>query len=188
MENPFILELRGTGVVLRSYFLKSETMDKLVSLARTYEEELQTAWFDPAFRWQPEVKGILKDIKCISEVRGLNVDGRSFLEIRQPRKRRRKFTINELLDSGQLFPVVKTEFYSTVVPKHGHKLLLEIIHGTGSLAKYEVDKFNLDELSLGVFELPSTNQITALFIGHFNVKMECLADDFLVRRHELIMP
>lgn len=187
MENPFILELRGTGVILRSYFLKSEIVDKLLSLAKMYDEELPIAWFDPAFRWQPEVKEVLNDLKCVSEIRGLNIDGRSFLEIRQPRKKRRKFIMNELMDSGQLFPVVKTESFSPVVPRHGHNLLLEIIHGTGSLARYEVGNFNLDELSIGVFELPS-NQTTALFISYFDLEMECLADDFLVRRQELILP
>lgn len=188
MKKPIILELRGTGLLLRVCSIKNEQLQLLESLAVNDGEELATAWFDPAFRWRKKVRAVLDEVNLVSEYRGLLVDDRSFLEIRQPRKRRRKFTMNELLGANQLFPIVNGTTFSTPEISNGKNLILEIIHGVGCMGRFETETLNLLELELAVIKLPNQSQDAALFFGYSGSTMKCLKDDFLVRSNELLRP
>jgi hypothetical protein len=185
MKKPIILELRGTGVLLRACSIENENLQTLENLAATYGEELPTAWFDPAFRWRKKVRTLLETVSVVSESRGLLIDGRSFLEIRQPRKRRRKFTMSELLSTNQLFPLVRSSTFSAPSLTNGTKIVLEITHGIGCMGRFETEVLNLAELELAVFKLPSQKHEAALLMNHSGIVMECLKDDFVVRRNEL---
>ncbi len=188
MANPTILELRGNGALLRVCSLPSSELEFLHEAAKKYGEELCTAWFDPAFRWKTEVRNVLDNVTVISEYRGLLMDGRSFLEIRQFRKRRRKFLMEELLNANLLFPLVRSSCFEFPAAKMGQTLLVEIIYGTGSMGRFETEGFSFSELELNVFQPPSTNQELVLFTKHQNMELACLKDDFLVRGMSLIMP
>lgn len=186
MKKPIILELRGTGVLLRVSSVEDADMQILEKLAASYGEKLSTAWFDPAFRWREKVRTILEKVIVLSESRGLNLDGRSFLEVRQLRKRRRKFTMNELLGANQLFPIVKRTNFSNPTVPDSKNLILEITHGVGCMGRFETDSLNLAELEFAVSKLPHQNQKVALLMSNSGVVMECLKDDFLVRRNEFL--
>lgn len=185
MKETTILELRGTGILLCVCSIENHDLKTLEKLAKTYGEELSTAWFDPAFRWRMEVKTILDRVATISTYRGLLMDGRSFLEIRQPHKRRRKFTMAELLRTDQLFPMVKSSTFSIPARTNDKSMILEITHGVGCMGRFETDAFNLAELELSIFKMPEQNQEVALFASHSGAAMECLMDDFLVRGNRL---
>jgi hypothetical protein len=185
MNESIILELRGSGIVLCVFAIENHDLRTLEKLAKTYGEELSTAWFDPAFRWRMEVKTVLDQLHVISTYRGLLIDGRSFLEIRQPHKRRRKFTMSELLRTDQLFPVVKSIIFPTPSISSGKSVVLEITHGIGCLGRFETDVFNLAELELAIFKTPDQSQEAALFAGYSGVALECSVDDFLVRGNKL---
>ncbi len=182
------MELRGTGILLCVCSIENHNLKALGKLAKAYGEELSTAWFDPAFRWQKEVRTILDQVVVVSTYRGLLKNGRSFLEIRRPRKRRIQYTMNELLSTDQLFPLVKSRAFSTPAITNGKNIFLEITHGTGCMGRYETDTLNLAELELASFKLPDRNQEVALFVSHSGVAMECLKDDFLVRGYDHNLP
>ncbi len=185
MKNAIILELRGTGVLLCVYSIEDHDLKTLEKLAKTYGEELSTAWFDPAFRWMAAVRTILEKVIIISTYRGLLIDGRSFLEIRQPHQRRRKFTMTELLRTDQLFPVVKSSVFTSPANTNGKSIVLEITHGIGCLGRFETGVLNLAELELLIFKIPDWHQEVALFASHSGVAMDCLMDDFVVRGNKL---
>jgi len=186
MQDPIILELRGNGALVRTFLISDAELRHLTELAEKYGEPLETAWFDPAFRWRKEVKTILDQIIEVSTYRGLLIDGRSFLEIRQPYKRRRKFTMTELLRTDQLFPLVRSRIFCHPEIKAGQNLLIEITHGIGCLGRFETDVFDLGELELAVFKLPAQNQEVALCTAYLDKEMMCSEDDFLVRGNELL--
>ena len=173
-------------MLLRVCSIENEQLQLLENLAANHGEELATAWFDPAFRWRKKVRVILAEMNVVSESRGLLIDDRSFLEIRQPRKRRRKFTMDELLSTNQLFPLVRSSAFSSPSLTNGTNIVLEITHGVGCMGRFETDTLNLAELELAVVKLPYQNQETALLMNHSGVVMECLKDDFLVRRNEFL--
>lgn len=185
MNESIIFELRGTGILLSVCSIENHDLKTLERFAKAYGEELTTAWFDPAFRWRKEVQIILHQAIIISTFRGLLIDGRSFLEIRQPLKRRRKFTMTELLRTDQLFPVVKSSTFSNPTITNGKSIVLEIIHGIGCMGRFETDVFNLAELELLIFKMPNQNQEAALFASHSGIALECLMDDFLIRGSKL---
>ena len=185
MKAPIILELRGTGILMRTCSIDPLHLTALEELAKAYGEELSMAWFDPAFRWLKEARTLFDKVTEVSVHRGLIVDERSFLEIRQLRKRRRKFTINELLRSNQLFPLVKSSKFHLPTIESDKRIVHEITHGVGCLGRFETDTFNLTELELAVYKLPHQNQEVALLASHAGLAMECMKDDFVVRRCEL---
>lgn len=187
MENPTILELRGNGALVRVCSLPNSDLEFLHEAARKYGEELCTAWFDPAFRWKTAVRNVLDHTTIISEHRGLLMDGRSFLEIRQFRKHRRKFLMEELLNSNLLFPLAQSSYFEFPATKVGQTIILEITYGIGCIGRFETEGFDFLELELNVFQPPSTNQELVLFTKHQNRELACLKDDFLVRRMSLIM-
>jgi hypothetical protein len=185
MNETIILELRGTGILLRVCSIDNHDLKTLERLAKAYGEDLSTAWFDPSFRWRKEVRTVLEQIFIISTYRGLLKDGRSFLEIRQPHQRRRKFTMTELLRTDQLFPLVKSSTFSYPAKTNGKSIVFEITHGIGCMGRFEIDAFNLAELELSIYKMPDQNQEAALFASHLGVALKCLMDDFLVRGTKL---
>jgi hypothetical protein len=181
MAGPTILELRGNGALLRVCSLPVSDLEFLNEAAKKYGEELCTAWFDPAFRWRTEVRDILNSMIVISEYRGLLMDGRSFLEVRQFRKRRRKFLMEELLNANLLFPLVRSSCFEFPAAKVEQTIILEITYGIGCMGRFETEGFDLSELELSVFLPPSITQELVLFTKHQHRELACLKDDFLVR-------
>jgi len=158
----------------------------LQELAHSYGERLGTAWFDPAFKWKKSVNDIIQNLNRVSEYRGLFADARSFLEIRRHRKHRRKFLMEELLNTDLLFPLVQSRAFEPICRKPDETALMELTCGIGCLARFEVEKIDLSELELVVFNLPSDGRKLVLFSKYQKAKMECLKDDFLLRRNQLI--
>ena len=173
---------------MRIFLISDVEWNHLGELVAKHGEPLELAWFDPVFRWGKEVRTILDRIVEVSAYRGLFIDGRSFLEIRQPRKRRRKFTMTELLRTDQLFPLVKSGEFCFPEFKSGQKMLFEITHGIGCLGRFETDIFNLSELDLAVLKLPAQNQEMALFTAYAGKEMMCLKDDFLITGSQILKP
>ncbi|MBL4586419.1 MAG: hypothetical protein JKX84_05100 [Flavobacteriales bacterium] len=186
MEKPTILELRGNGALVRVGSIATSELQFLKDAAKKYGEELPTAWFDPAFRWKTEVRKMPDNVTVISENRGLLMDGRSFLEVRRFRKRRRKLPMEELLNPNLLFPLVQSKCFEYPAAKTEQTTVIEITYGIGNMGRFELTQFNLFELELNVFHLPSTDRKLVLFSKHQNREMMCLKDDFLVRGFLLI--
>ena len=162
-------------------------LEMLTNLATRHGDELQLAWFDPAFRWKAEVKTILDQIEFVKEYRGLHLDSRSILEIRQPRRKRRQYTMNELLSTNELFPIVSSKAFVSPLIDDDQNLILELTHGTGLLGRYEVESLNLFELEFETLKPATSNLTTAFLMGSSRRNLKCMTDDFLVRRHELLI-
>lgn len=187
MDVPVILELRGDGVLVRVNSMKNGSLRELEKLAINYKEELSIAWFDPAFRWSEKVRNIMNKVTSITEYRGLFVHDRSFMEVRKPKKSRRKFAVTELLAVDQLFPLTRSVNFSLPELNRGEEFLIEVIYGTGCLGKFEIVDFRLDELELEIFQSASTSNKYALLSRYAGMNCECSNDDFVVRGNDLML-
>ena len=112
------------------------------------------------------------------------MDGCSFFEVRRFGKRRRKFPMEELLKTNLLFPLVQSSCFEFPIVKIGQTIIVEIICGTGSIGRFEMEDFELADLELDVFYQPSTNQKLVLFTEYENRELVCLKDDFFGERNE----
>jgi len=186
LERPNIFELRGNGALVRVFHINNAELLRLKTLAHSYGERLGTAWFDPAFRWKKSVDGIAKKLNCVSEYRGLFADTRSFLEIRRDRKHRKKFLMEELLNTDLLFPLVHSRAFEPICRNPDKTVLTELTCGIGCLARFEVDKVDLSGLELATYDLPFDGRKLVLFTKYQNRELECLKDNFLVRGNGLL--
>ena len=180
-----IIELRGHGVILKLFHLSNELMATLSKKATEFGEPLDRAWFDPFF-WHPkEMMELRSLVQPYSEYRGLMYDSRSFMEIRRKGKRRRKYTVAELVGEDQLFPMIglsipnwKSEF--------NRNNILEYETVTGCPAQFvcsSIENFNLSNWdfiqcseSFGDVFLTSTR----------DSNLRLIQDDYLVRGQYLI--
>lgn len=182
MEGNITLELRGNGVILRVFQMLYQQFEYLEKIAKNHDEPLASAWFDPVFRQQKSVETALQNIQLKAEYRGLFADKRSFLEIRQPRKQRVKYLMEQLLGDGMFFPPVEI---APFLPKteSGQIQLLELTYGTGCMAKFHLSSLDLGQLRILLLQTNShlTDRLV-LFNRYDGRKLSCSDDDFLVRR------
>lgn len=184
MQNPTILELRGNGALVRTFHISHAEMKRLTELAEKYGEPLETAWFDPAFRWKEKVRELIGNLQFVSEYRGLFADSRSFLEVRRHSKRRVKFLMEELLGDGLLFPQVQSQQFQPPMPNKDSTIFLEFTYGTGCMGRFETEDFDLGKL--GVLLLRNTKLEQLILFRHFReLDLSYLEDDFLIRSNQL---
>ena len=184
MENPTILELRGNGALVRTFLISNTELKHITELAEKYGEPIETAWFDPAFRWKKNVRELIESLDVVSEHRGLFADSRSFLEVRRHGKRRVKFLMEELLGDGLLFPQVQLQTFQPLPVESETKIIIEITYGVGCLAQFEVENFDLVKLDVLLDQSNYHPQRLVLFNTFSNNRLDCLKDDFLVRQQQ----
>ncbi|MCB9190291.1 MAG: hypothetical protein H6602_01310 [Flavobacteriales bacterium] len=118
------------------YEIDKDTLDFLQHRASRIGEDLGQLWFDPFF-WHPSEMQQLKFelSKSTKEYRGLLNDDISFMEIRRKGKRRKKYTVAELIGTDQLFPMVglSTSNWNSVFNR---TFLLEHVTVTGCPAQF----------------------------------------------------
>ncbi len=169
---------------MRTIHIRNTELRQLTELAEQYGESLETAWFDPAFRWKKNVRELIESLNVVSEHRGLFADSRSFLEVRRHGKRRVKFLMEELLGDGLLFPQVQSQQFQLPEPNKDSTILLEFTYGTGCMSRFEMVDFDLGKLE--VFLLKTTKLEQLVLFHQFNgLDLNCLEDDFLIRRNQL---
>jgi hypothetical protein len=186
MGNSTILELRGNGALVRVVHISHAELRQLAELAEQYGEPLETAWFDPAFRWKKNVKELMETLNVVSEHRGLFADSRSFLEVRRYGKRRVKYLMEELLGDGLLFPQVQSQQFQPPEPKKDSTILLEFTYGTGCMARFEMEDYDLGKLEMFLFlENQHTHRLN--FVKSYNRKvLKLVNDDYLIRSNRIL--
>lgn len=182
---PTIFELRGNGALVRVCTLATAQVQALHQMAERYGEMLEFAWFDPAFRWKKQVREYIDSATVIAEYRGLYADNRSFLEVRRFRKKRKKFLVEELLQTNLLFPLVQFHEFRTPSLKQNSTILIETTHGTGSLGQFETPQMNMAELSVCELKNAGCKEQLILLSAYENAPLECKKDDFLIRSTHL---
>lgn len=181
-----IIELRGHGVILRLFHLNHDLMEILNEKAAVFGEPLNQAWFDPFF-WHPkELRKLRKRIKPISEYRGLMNDSRSFIEIRRAGRRRKKYTVAQLIGENQLFPMVDL---STASWRSGfHQIVfLEFTSVTGCPAQYTHSNWKTFDLSKLKFIWDSGVVGETILTSMNNPELPFVSDDYVLRSQQLII-
>lgn len=184
MEDSVTIELRGNGVVLTIYEIQPDILKLLNKKASVFGEPLEIAWFDPFF-WHPkEMKELRRRIKPISEYRGLMNDSRSFVEIRRKGKRRKQYTVAQLVGEGQLFPMVDV---STATWHTGfHQIVfLEFTTVTGCPAQYTHSNWETLDLSKLKFIWDSGIVGEIMMTSTNNPELLLVNDDYVLRSQHL---
>ncbi|MBP9152214.1 MAG: hypothetical protein KBF73_08035 [Flavobacteriales bacterium] len=187
MQNPTILELRGNGALVRTFHIGNTEMRQLTELVEKYGEPLETAWFDPAFRWKKNARELIESLHVVSEHRGLFADSRSFLEVRRYGKRRVKYFMEELLGDGLLFPLVQSQQFQLPEPKKDSTILVEFTYGTGCMARFEMEDFDFGKLETLLIDEIKGNHRLVLFSKYSGNNLKSEMDDYLIRSSRITL-
>lgn len=181
-----IIELRGHGVILRLFHLNHDLMEILNEKAAAFGEPLNQAWFDPFF-WHPkEMSELRKQINPYSEYRGLMNDSRSFIEIRRKGKRRKQYTVAQLIGEGQLFPMVDISTANWHLRFH-QIVFLEFTSVTGCPAQYSHSNWETFGLSNLKFIRDSGVVGETIMTSMNNPELPFVSDDYVLRSQQLII-